>query len=94
MLMGAPPYQLHPDNWLPISIYERAVGLSPLEIVTIPKKNGGSISISRRTLSLEALRFALEDYADILKKYNQEWILDSISLIQSVFDEAMISKAK
>ena len=94
MLMGAPPYQLHPDNWIPIVIYERAISLSPMEIVTIPKKDGGTITISRRNLSMEALRFALEDYADVIKRYSRDWILDSISIIQSIFDEAMISKAK
>ena len=91
MLMGAPPFRLHPDNWLPIAIYERAIGLSPMEIVTIPTDKG-SISLSHRSLSMEALRFALEDYADF--KYSRDWILDSISIIQSIFDEAMISKAK
>ncbi len=94
VLMGAHPYQLYPDNWIPIVIYERAIGLSPMEIVTIPRKDGGTISLSRRNLSMEALRFALEDYADVLKKYSRDWILDSISIIQSVFDEALISKAK
>lgn len=94
MLMGAPPYQLNPDNWIPIAIYERAIGLSPMEIVTIPKKDGGTITISRRNLSMEALRFALEDYADVIRKYSRDWILDSISIIQSTFDEAMISKVK
>ncbi len=94
MLMGAHPYQLHPDNWIPIAIYERAIGLSPMEIVTIPKKDGGTISLSRRNLSMEALRFALEDYSDLIKKYSRDWILDSISIIQAVFDDSMISKAK
>lgn len=92
VLMGASPYQLHPDNWLPIAIYERTIGLSPMEIVTIPKKDGGTITVSRRNLSVEALRFALEEYADF--KYSRDWILDSISIIQSIFDDAMISKAK
>jgi len=80
------PYELHPDNWLPILIFEKALQFSPVE--QMEGYNDGKHQIyTSRVLSLEAIRFVIESYLEDGEVEDMDYLLDGIAVLKGVQEE-------
>ncbi len=75
------PFQLHPDNWLPLILYHKIVKLSPLTTKTL----GGSTILSK-SLSVEAMRLILDIHAIGLSPAKIDYVVQAIGEIHSTYD--------
>lgn len=79
------PYQLHPDNWLPILIFEKALRFSP-ETQTQGYKDGVHQIRTHRKVSLDAITFVISAYLEDDEIDDMGYLLDALSVLMGVHE--------
>ena len=75
------PSQVHPDNWLPLLIYDKVTDLSPSLIYQY-----GLVYGARPTMSIEVLRLLLDLHGSDLTQKEVEYIVDCLGMIHSIYE--------
>lgn len=79
-LQHEPPFQVHPDNWLPLLLYDKIRNLSPLRSVTL-----GHASQVRRAFSVEAMMAVLDLYCPAASLTRKRFLVDALGEINKTY---------
>ena len=79
------PYRLHPDNWLPILIFQKALMFSP-EVQREGYKEGVHRISTSRVVSLDAIKFVIESYLEDDEIDNMDRLLDALAVLMGVHE--------
>ena len=70
------------DNWLPIFLYRKISGLSGPKIINLA--NGALFTST--IMNPANVTLIIDMYKHLLQSYDFEWVLDSLEVIQTEYD--------
>lgn len=88
-VIQGPVQKLHPDNFLPVVVYQKARSMASISLIELRGKTYYH-TISRRDVTVETLRFIIDCYRDSIENYGMYELLDKLMIIQQVYDEYYI----